>query len=414
MQNSPYGKSRLPWRAIGAAFFFASAIIAFESGVSVSERPDVPTSSLLTKAYYSLALFVVGGIDLGVPQGGTLAGRLLLWLAYFGAPILAASTVITALVRALNPQAWYLRSLRNHVIIVGDCDIALSTLRAIRKHNKKIPIVVISGTNDPALLNEMRQNFGAIVAQGDISHEYFLEQLHVREAKKIFLLEDNSLRSYEAAARLLKQLPSIGDRVVIHCASLRFMRSMEDTAVAKSCEIFNTYHMAASGLVHEHMLQQFHHTKSKDIVVLAGFGRFGQTILEELQRSALGELDTVVIIDKDAHRRVLVADEQMEFSGLYRRELFEGDIAHPEVWERVQRSVDISGENTAFVLGTGREEENLRMGLWLRQKYPGSMVISRTSEDSQFANEVGTEHNIVNVSITQLVEDYLPTDWVQL
>jgi PHP family Zn ribbon phosphoesterase len=104
----------------------------------------------------------------------------------------------------------------------------------------------------------------------------------------------------------------------------------------------------------------------------------------------------------------------MEFSGLYRRELFEGDIAHPEVWERVQQVVDITGENTVFVLGTGREEENLRMGLWLRERNPGAMVISRTSAESRFANEVGREHNIINVSITQLVEDNLPRSWVDL
>ncbi|MFT4519250.1 MAG: hypothetical protein ACI9JM_001641 [Halioglobus sp.] len=414
MQNSPNPDSKIPWRTAGAVFFFLIAIAAFELGVSVSERPDVVGAGLATKAYYSLSLFVIGGVDLGTPQGGSQFGRVLLWMAYFGAPILAASTVLTALLRALNPQGWYLRRLRDHVVIVGDCDIALSTLKAIRKHNQKIPIVMVSGNNDQALLDEMRQNFGAIVATGDISHEYFLSRLHVSQAKKIFLLEDNSLRSYEAAAGLLKRLPSIGDRVIIHCASLRFMRAMENTPVAQRCEIFNTYHMAAAGLVSGYMLQQFQETASKDTVVLAGFGRFGQTILEELQRCALGEFDTVVIIDKDAHRRVLVADEQIEYSGSYRRKIFEGDISHPEVWDRVQQSVDISGDNTAFVLGTGREEENLRMGLWLRQKHPGAMVVSRTSEESLFANEVGEEHNITNVSITQLVEHNLPAEWVNL
>lgn len=415
MKRNPYDDDdKFPWRTAGALFFFFSAIVGFKSGVSVSERPDIVEAGLLTQAYYSLSLFVVGGVDLGTPQGGHLLGRALVWLAYFGAPILAASTLITALLQALSPQSFYLRRLHDHVVIVGDSDITVSTLRAIRKHNASIRIVVVSSSDDPLLKNEMKQNFGAMVATGDISHDYFLDQLRVRHARKIFLLEDNSLRSYEAAAGLLKRVPGIGGRVIIHCANLRFMRSMQNTTVAKSCEIFNTYHLAASGLVHSHMLQQFKATRSKDVVVIAGFGRFGQTILEELQRSALNELDTVVIIDSDAHRRVLVADEQMEFSGSYRRELFEGDIAHPEVWRRVQHDVDISGDNTVFVLGTGREAENLRTAIWLRQQYPGAMVISRTSEESLFASEVGIEHDITSVSITQLVEEHLPTSWVQL
>lgn len=398
----------------GAIFFFLGAIVSFEMGVGVSERPEVAQSTLLEKAYYSLGLFVVGGMDLGTPEGGPLAGRVLLWMAYFGAPILAASTVISALLKALNPQGWFLRRLRNHVIVVGEGDIAISTIRTIRRHNRKIPIVIISNSNDQVLLDELRQNYGAIVVSGNITHEFFLDQLHVGEASKIFLLEQNSLRNYEAAAALLDKLPMIGEKIVIHCANLRFMRSMANSPVAQRCEIFNTYHLAASGLVRSYMLQQFRETKSKDVVVLAGFGRFGQTILEELQRSALGELETVAIVDIDAHRRVLVADEQMKFSGLYRRELFEGDIAHPEVWERLDKAIDIGGDNTVFVLGTGREDENLRLGLWLRQKYPGAMVVTRTSQESLFASEMGQDQNIVNVSITELVENHLPASWVRL
>ncbi|MAT94867.1 MAG: potassium transporter TrkA [Halioglobus sp.] len=414
MPHEPYSPQRkFPWRTAGALFFLVSAMVGFEMGVAVSERPEIVDSGFLTKAYYSLSLFVVGGVDLGTPYGGSFIGRALVWTAYFGAPILAASTLITALLRALDPQTWYLRRLRDHIILVGDGELTMSTLRALRKQGSHVPVVVVSNSGERIVADELKQNFGAMVVTGDISNAFFIEQLRAKFARRIFLLEDNSLRSYEAAAGLLERAPGIGDRVIIHCASLRFMRSMDNTAVAQRCEIFNTYHLAASGLVRSQMLPQFRDTSAKDVVILAGFGRFGQTVLEELQKSALGELDTVVIIDRDAHRRVLVADEQMEFSGAYRRELFEGDIAHPEVWERVQRTVDISGDNTVFVLGTGREEENLRMSLWLRQKYPGAMVISRTTRESLFASEVGREHNITSVSITQLVEENLPPHWLR-
>ena len=115
----------------------------------------------------------------------------------------------------------------------------------------------------------------------------------------------------------------------------------------------------------------------------------------------------------DAQRRVMVADEQMEFAGDYRRELFDGDIANPEVWERVRRDANVEGNNTVFVLGTGREEENLRTALWLRKKYPGAMVIARSSKESLFATEVGQEHNIVSISIAQLVEDNIPEAWIE-
>ena len=152
----------------------------------------------------------------------------------------------------------------------------------------------------------------------------------------------------------------------------------------------------------------------KSPVIIAGFGRFGQTILEELQERALDEVDTVVIIDGDAHRRVLVADEQMEFDHSYRRELFEGDISHPELWERVQASVNINSEDSVVVLGTGSEEENLRTALWIRQKFPAAKVIARCSKESQFASEVGQEYDIATVSINELFEESVPADWLEV
>ena len=413
MQNTTTFKS-FPWLSAGALLFFFSALVGFESGVVVSERPEIASAGILTKAYYSLSLFVVGGVDLGTPLGGPWWGRLLLWVSYFGSPVLAAWGLIGTLVRALAPQSWQLKRLNNHIIVVGDGELAVSYLRVLRERNPKVTVVVISASSEQLLKDEFKQNFGAVVVGGDITHEFFLRQLRVGVAKKILLLDDNSLRSYEAASVLINLNPDIADKVVIHCASLRFMRSMENTRVANSCETFNTYNLAAAGLVRSHMLHHFRETRSKDVVIMAGFGRFGQTILEELQRCAAQELDTVLIIDQDAHRRVMVADEQIKFSGSYRREQFQGDISNPEVWERIRNTVDISGDNTVFVLGTGREEENLRTALWLRRQHPGAMVISRSSKESLFAAEVGEEHDIINISIAELLEQNIPSSWVDI
>jgi voltage-gated potassium channel Kch len=410
-QDEPKGRS-FSWRSIGALLLFVGAILGFELGVGVSERPEILTSGILTKAYYSLSLFVVGGVDLGVPYGGPLIGRVLVWFAYFGAPILAAWTLVEAILRSMAPQSWQLRRLKDHIIIVGEGPLAISNLRVVRKHNAKVPIVVVSPNQDQALIDEFNQAFSATVVTGDITHEFFLKQLRVKRARKVLLLDNNSLRSYEAASAVINLVPVIAERTVVHCANLRFMRAMENTSVARRCQVFNAYQLAASGLVRTHLLHHFRETRAKDVVVLAGFGRFGQTILEELQRRAVNELDTVVIMDLDVQRRVLVAEEQMEFSSDYQRQLFEGDIAHPEVWDRVRQEVNIRAEAAVFVLGTGREEDNLRTALWLRQKYPEAMIIARSRKESQFATEVGQENDILSISITQLVEDNIPTEWI--
>jgi len=398
---------------VGGLAFFGAALIGFGSGVSVSERPEVVTADFLVQAYYSLSLFVVGGVDLGTPQGGPLYGRVLLWLSYFGAPILAATALMEAMLRAFSPQSWYLKRLKKHIIIVGAGELSLSYLRVLRRHNAHIPVVVVSLRKpEQSIIDELQQSLNASFVLGDITHEFFLCQLQPARAQKILLLSDNSLRSYEAASSLIRLVPGIGPKVVIHCARLRFLRAMENTQVAKTCEPFNTYHLAATGLVRSKMLHHFHETHEKDVVVIAGFGRFGQTILEELQRHAIGELATVVIIEKDAYRRVMVAEEQMAFSPDYRREVYEGDISNPEVWQRLRADVDLSGNNIVFVLGTGGEEDNLRTSLWLKRQHPNAMVIARSSKASRFADEVGAEHDIVSISINQLVEENIPPHWI--
>lgn len=413
MQNK-YKSDGFPWLSAGALFCFFAALIGFESGVAVTERLELAESGLLTKAYYSLSLFVVGGVDLGTPVGGPILGRILVWISYFGSPVLAAWGLIGTLLRALAPQSWQLKRLKNHVIVVGDGPLAISYLRVLRQHSRTVPVVVVASSTESHLQDEFKQNFGAVVVNGDITHEFFLRELKVEHAKKILLLDDNSLRSYEAASVLLNLVPGIENNVVIHCASLRFMRAMSNTRVANSCQCFNTYHLAALGLVRSHMMHHIRETHSKDVVIMAGFGRFGQTILEELQNCAECELDSVLIIELDARRRVQVADEQIAFSGSYRRKIFEGDIANPDVWGKVAGEVDMEGNNVIFVLGTGREEENLRTALWLRRKYPGAMVIARSSKESRFAAEVGQEHNIISISIAELFEQNVPRAWIEV
>lgn len=403
---------RSNWRSLSALFFFLAALVGFESGVSVTERPEIVDAGLLTQAYYSLSLFVVGGVDLGTPNGGPPLGRFLVWLAYFGAPILAASALIEALLRALAPKSWQLRRLRNHVVVVGAGELALSYLRVLRSHDPKIPVVVVYRTLKNVAIEEFKQGFGATVIQGDITHEFFLKQLRLEHANKMLLLGQDSLRSYEAASIITRMVPDFSHKVIIHCGSLRFMRAMKSTRVAQRCQTFNTYHLAASGLVGNHLIKHFNDTRRKDVVILAGFGRFGQTILEELQNRAENELYKVVIIDKDAKRRVMVADEQMEFSGLYKRELLEGDISDPDVWEQLRYKVELDSEDTVVVLGTGYEEANLRTALWIRDKFPQAKVIARSSKESVFATEVGAEHDIVSISIAQLVEENIPADWI--
>lgn len=409
---TPDGPLRINWRWVAAGLLYGAGLAGMIMGVGLSERPGMIDAGLLTKAYYSLGLFVVGGLDLGVPAGGPAFGRALLWLAYFGCPLLMASAVIETVLRVMNPGRWQFRRLTGHVIIVGSGELTTSYLRILRGHMGNTPIVVVDEVIDPARGEELEQTFGVILVTGDITHRFMQRQLRLHRAVQVIFLGDNDFLGYEAASKVLSEYPGLGSRVVLHCHNLRFMRSMQDTSVARLCTTFNSYHLAAQSLVRDVLLAQFQRTQARDVVIMAGFGRFGQTIMEELEANAEGELAKVFVIDIDADRRMQIAEEQQRIRGTYERIVLQGDISHPEVWRRLTDQEDLSRANPTILLGTGRAEDNLRTALWVKRKYPNALVFARTNDKSQLAREVGAEHDIETFSIKQLMEDNLPAEWL--
>ncbi|MGE0621429.1 MAG: NAD-binding protein [Pseudomonadales bacterium] len=307
------------WRWATAGVLYGFALAGQLVGVGFTERPYVFDAGLLTKAYYGLGLFVVGGLDLGTPVGGPAYGRAMLWIAYFGCPLLTASAVIEAVLRMMRPGRWQLRWLSDHIVIVGSGELTTSYLRMLRGHVGDTPIVVIDDAIDPVREEELEQTFHVTLVTGDITHSFIQDELRLHKAVQLIFLGNDDFRAYEAATKVLAAYPELGSRIVLHCHNLRFMRSMQDTSVAKLCTTFNSYHLAAQYLVQQDLLQQFRRTAQRDVVVLAGFGRFGQTVMEELEAHAEKELDTVFVIDVDANRRMLVAEEQQRLHGNYRR-----------------------------------------------------------------------------------------------
>ena len=419
MRNHPlqgrdfFRAASIGWRWYAAVGLFLSAYLGMALGVGLTERPSVVSSDWLTKAYYSLGLFVVGGLDIGTPTGGPAVARVMLWVAYFGAPLLTASAVIEAVLRVMSPHRWQLRRLQNHVVVIGTGKLTSVYLRALRNKSPKVPVVVVAEESDPVRDQELEEAFGVTLIVGDATRGFLQRALRVGRARRVVLLGDDNFTCYEAASKMLAAHPHLADgRIVLHCHRLRFMRAMEGTRLASQCETFNSYHLVATALVRNDLLGHFATTPARDLVVMAGFGRFGQTILEELVNHAQDAIEAVAVVDADADRRVLVVDEQQRLAAGFRREVFEGDISHPEVWQQLTNTFDLARNEPTVILGTGSEEDNLRTALWIKRKYPNVYVFARTNDHSRFALEVSAEHDINTISITELFESSIPDSWL--
>ena len=401
------------WRWIAVGLIFALGLTAFANGVALTARPEVTSAPVPERVYYILGLFVVGGLDLGTPVGGPVWAQAILWIAFFGAPLLTASAVVEAVLRVLNPQQWLLRNLHDHVVIFGSGELTISYLRMLRRQNRNCRVVVVDTKFDSIREQELQQKYGVATVLGDLTLGFLRNQLRLQHAKRVLLLGENDFQAFEAATRVLESAPNLKFRVVIHCQNLRFMRTLLQTSLGRHCVIFNRYNMAGMAFVRRNLKEQFARTEGLDNVIIAGFGRFGQSVVEQLRLTQGNELAHVVIIDQDAERRMMVVEEQQQLPSNYERSVMRGDVANPEVWRRVAAKVDLEQPNTVFILGTGSGRDNLRTALWLKQKYPDAHVFARSNGQSRFASSVADEKDITAFSINGLLEEMIPVRWTR-
>jgi Trk K+ transport system NAD-binding subunit len=401
----------LSWKSWSAITIFFCGLVGFAMGVDVSERPGIPEADFFTKAYYSLGLFVLGGLDLGTPAGGPLLGRILLWVAYFGAPIWTASAIFETILHALRPPVWHVRRIKNKIVIFGGGELTLAFLdRMSAVGNARRAVVIVDESMHP-YVDQLRSYHGVrvFVTSGEQMHR--LRRYPLQKAHKFLLLSERDDINLELASLLLEQDPDLGPKIVYHVSNLRLLRVLQDTRVVQQCTTFNQYELAATQLAREQLIKRFNATEHRDTVVLAGFGRFGQSILEQLERHASGAFSRVAIIDLHAEQRALIADEQLESERKYSRHTYEGDVDDPVVWQRLLKEVVIGNEEPVFVITTGDDQTNLRCAIWLRKQFENALIISRTLAPSYFAKGVCDEHDVVSVNTAELAQVSIPHAW---
>lgn len=395
------------WRGMILAAVFFCALSAMWLGVEFSERPG-GTDDSLRRLYYTLGLFVLGGLDLGTPTGGPWIARVMMWFAYFAAPVLTVASVVEGVLRTISPKHWRLRRLRNHVIVVGCGRTGRLYLERLRKEQPRKPVVMVDTQPDHPAEAEITNVHRALFVPGDIRERRFFETLGLEHADRVLLMTGDSYANLDAAAEILTRKPSLARRTVVRVSNLRLLNIVADTRLARECTIFNRHYVAASELVRTELLPHFQRTEGYDIVVLAGFGRFGQTVLDLLQREAAGTFDRVVIIDTDAERSCAVFGQQVGFADCYTYQVIEGDLRDPRVWQKAE---GVSGTEPVFILGSGDDGANLSTALWVNSQFPSAYVVARAFYRSSFADEVSREGGFLVFSMADLITRSMPREW---
>jgi hypothetical protein len=381
----------LLWRLVPVGAVLVVSLIAFDAGVGVTERPGITGAVWPARLYYALSLFVLGGVDIGVPVGGPNWARNLLWLSYFLAPAVTTGAVVEGVLRILRPQMIQRVALRDHIVLAGVGRTGLLYLERLRSLEPHRRVVVLDLDPSQPTVQEAASRFGAIVLPGDITHKPTRHALRLHRAAALVLLTGDDLANLAAAWDIGHEEPDLP--IAAHVADLSLKRSVAELqGEVLGVHVFNSHHLAARELWCNHLKQHFADTRARDVVVLAGFGRFGQTILEYLCQHAPDELQHVVVVDRNGPALVRQYQGQMGAPDGFRMDVLAGDLTDPGVWPRVEGYLEPEAEAPVFVLGVDGDSVNLSAALGLRSLHPEARLFVRCFHDSEFTQSLATAH----------------------
>lgn len=395
------------WRMALAFSAFGLALYAFRHGVVVSDRPNVLGAGPLTHVYYSLGLFVLGGLDLGVPIDGPAGARIALWFAYFLAPLVTAGVVIESAMRLMKPGWLQRQNIRDHIIVVGVGQLGELFLETLYGAGKKQKVLLVDTHDSLRLLEKARTQFGTPFLCADIRNPTTLSALSLGRARGLALLTGDDLVNLEAAWAALEVAPRLP--IVTHIDDMAMKREMDrlmgDTE-GQRIRAFNMHHIAAERLYEHHLAQRFRETEGRDVVVLVGFGRFGQTMLEHLRKEASEELERVVIVDPHAKNAIATFNMQTQKAD-FPVTVIEGDAQDPYVWEQLDDLLSDVPHPPVFILGTDSDTLNLRGAMLLRKRSHRLEIFVRCFHESRFTAQLSLHYRFHVMALEKMMHEAL-------
>ncbi len=385
-------------RLSGIIVVFLLSIGAFLSGVDTTGVDDMSELSIFAWIYYSAGLFVFGGLDLGVPVGGSAAGRGALWAAYFLAPIITTTAVVDAALQLIRRDRSRARALDGHVVVIGAGRLGLTYIQAIRQIEPERQLLLVDAEGDKISVEEAGLLEGIQFVRASLDRKEAFRLLQLERAARMIVLSDRDLLNLEIAWGAKSCNPNLP--VAVHVTDLTLLRPVSrlirdrasvDASPSSLPLIFNTHRIAALHLYEQFLNPHFEETGYRDVVVLGGFGRFPQTILELLRVTALDELEHIVIVDAEASKNVRqfgadVSLESISYSTV------DGELEDPGTWVEVDSLLSSHSATPVYLLAAANEVTNFRAAMMLRRRSSEIRIFARCFRRGSFAESLAREN----------------------
>ena len=348
------------YRLLPSLLVFILALLAFNNGVYLEDKPNICTDPLFVQIYYTIGLFLLAGIDFGMPMGGSEFYRILLYISYFLAPLITVLAVIEAVLKTIGTD-YLKRPFKNHVVIIGASKEAISIIHSwndpytwageinwrwkkgsffkrfiynseflrsiLIKHllggEEKIGyyeytklIVVEKDPNNTKLeyFRELSKQRKVEIIIGDINHSRVINSLNIGQALNCILTTNSDILNINIALKLINDY-GVKERIITRVEDndlIPVISLIQDGDDALHFRLTTTHRKLANCFLYRY-IQTFLFLEN---LVIFGFGTFGQNILESISTSI--SFKNLIIIDPDA--------EQKYKNWVFKKKLYDEDF----------------------------------------------------------------------------------------
>ncbi len=330
------------WRSTLIVIVFWTAFGAFLGSGMLS---GTLFHRVATGLYYAGALFLLGGLDAGLPHDVNAPSTIILWVCYFVAPLLTASFVYDFIqARILNRIP---RRLSGHTIICGlGRNGRLIYELARQSLPKNHPIVVIEQNEKNPHLQILEKDPSAWRIKNDFTQMPVLQSARVEQASRIIFSTNQDLENLNAVVAL-QSFASKHKKPAVFChlGDLEmldnFSRTLFREPAYERVHVFNGYQCATRRLMHRINSEKLL-SDSGNVFILFGYGRFARMLFSHIARvTERTPADEIIIVtEKLASGYDLTAllsdhSETHPALGCHLHQPIIGDMHNPEIWEQL-------------------------------------------------------------------------------
>ncbi|MBD3290964.1 hypothetical protein GF337_19310 [candidate division KSB1 bacterium] len=360
-------------------FFAIIIVVSFSAFLQTSMvRTDAPWR-YLEALYFSITLFIIGGLDIGFPHGGSPFVLIVLWICYFVAPLLALGFVYQFVQEHIFSQISPV--LRGHTIICGMGRNGELIYRLIREYFPKgHKVVIIEKSTENPYSELLEKDPDTWWLKSDFTKPPVMQKAKLRRANRVYITTNLDLANIDAAVAI-QEMKDKPQKLSLYChlGNLELHQNFCDTIFKErkfsDIKLFNGYECVTRRFYENWIISKGNLNPNGVIFAILGFGRFGQMLFSRLasdpNRSAN---DEVVIATMKPNSEV----DKLNYE--YRKDSFESncrlhsplyaDIHNPTCWEELNQIASSSRKQLVILICRDNDIGNLNLAISMKLRGP--------------------------------------------